>query len=246
MCDGPPTIIRGYDPAAMRPEPIQLKNPCLNARGAVDLGDMVVYPGDDGMVMVTPGSAGVATESVFAREEWEQYNPSTIIGAEYNGSYVGFYTKTSGVAAGFVFDPRSRESMWTPLDFGADAAWTDPKTGDLYIVRNEQILKWDAHETQRFSYDWRSRRNVSPAPFNPAYGRVVAEQYPVDFRLYANRNPNSPEELVQVIAKTVNDSQPFALPDGYAADAFELGVAGSAEVSSVAVASTVRELMRGR
>ena len=243
--NGPPTLIVGFDPASMRSAPIQLKSPCKNPRSMVDMGDYLLYAGDDGMVLVSVGERGDVTEDIFTREEWERINPSSIIGAEYNGSYVGFYTDLQGNSRGFVFNPKEKVSVWTPLNFGAEAAWTDPKTGDLYIVQSERILKWDADPSNRYQYAWRSKRHVVPAPFNPVYARVLASQYPIMFKLHANKSPNACDDMSEICVLNVQSRQPFTLPDGYMADAFEVELSGVAEVSEVSIASSVEEITSG-
>jgi len=244
--EGPPSLIVGYDPGSMRTIPVELKSPCMSARSMVDMGDYAAYAGDDGIVLVSSGERGTVTEQLFTREEWKAINASTVIGAEYNGSYVGFYTELGTERGlGFVFDPKSQVSMWTPLDFGADAAWTDPKTGDLYIVRNETIYKWDADDGARYPYRWRSRRFVAPRPCNPAFGRVLASEYPVLLKLFANPDPKQGDDMVQVMMKSVQSSAPFTLPGNYLANAFEIELSGVQHVNEVAIASSVREITGG-
>lgn len=242
---GKPTVIFGTEPSALRPVPTELTQPCMSLAGLVDMGDYIVYPGDDGLVMVSSGRLAMITGELFTREEWEKFNPSSFIAGENDGRYVCFYTGTDGVKAGFVFDPREPTATWTPLDFGADAAWTDPATGDLYIVMDEGIWKWDAHPTERFVYKWRSKRFLTAKPLCPAYARVVADAYPVDLRIWANKDPKHREDFKEVLSITVEDSEAFVLPDGYQADAFEFELTGIYDVKEVSIASSIAEIQQG-
>lgn len=246
MTAGKPTIVIGFDPTTMRPVPTELAQPCLSITGAVDMGDYVAYPGDDGLVLVSTARAGVITQALFTKEEWQALNPSSFVASEYDGRYVCFYTPASGIGAGFVLDPREPMASFTTLDFYASVAWTDPKSGDLYLVVDEQIVKWDAHPSLRFRKLWHSKRYATEHAMCPAFGKVIADAYPVDFSLFANSDAGNPNSIERVCSRTVENGKPFILPSGYLATAFELEVQGLPKVTEVAVASSIAEFEKGR
>lgn len=246
MCLGKPTLMIGTDPSAIRPVPTELKQPCMSVTGIVDMGDYIVYPGDDGLIMLSSARVGNVTTAIFTADEWKALNPSSFIAGEYDGRYVCFYTRADGTRAGFILDPKEPEASFTTLDFYASVCWTDEKTGDLYLVYDEKIAKWDSHVRERFRMRWKSRRNQTETPVSPAYGRIVASRYPVDFTLYSNLDPDTPDSMEAVHTQTVKNGQPFVLRDGYAGTQFEIEVAGGGEVKEVGVATSIPELVRSR
>jgi len=248
MCRGKPTIMVGTEPGSMRPIPTELKQPCMSVTGIVDMGDYIVYPGDDGLIMMSSARMGNVTTALFTKDEWAAFNPSSFIAGEYDGRYVCFFTRVDGTRGGFILDPKEAEATFTTLDFYASACWTDDRTGDLYVVYDEKIAKWDAHARDRFRKRWRSRRWSVEEPVCPAYGRVVAATYPVDFTLYSNPDPDHPDAFEAVCTKTVQSGQPFVLPSGYLGSSFELELQerGGGDVKEMAIASSVKELVRVR
>jgi hypothetical protein len=241
---GKPAIVIGFEPGSLRPIPSEISQPCASVRGVVDMGDYVTYPGDDGLVMVSSAQAGVITQAIFTKEEWQRLNPASFIAGEYDGRYVCFFIALNGTAGGFVLDPKEPTATFTTLDFHATVAWTDPKTGDLYLVIDEQIMKWDSNDAERFIKRYRSRRYPFATPWCPARARVVADAYPIDFRLFANPDPEHPNDVVEVHSVTVENGHPFVLPDGYVATQLEYEVKGLPLVTEVSIASSVKEIMR--
>jgi hypothetical protein len=240
---GKPAIVVGSEPGSQRLEYVEASQPCVSAKSIVDMGEFVVYAGDDGLVLVSIGSIRPITRELFKKEEWAELNPSTIIGAEYGGRYVGFYTKDDGSKAGFVFDPQEPSSSWVDLNFGTDVVWTDPKTGDLYVVVDETIARWNADFDENYAFRWRSRRYSMSTARNLAYAKVVAAAYPVRLTLYANIDPKDDEFMTAVHTAEVSDSEPFVLQGGdYLATSFEVEVSGHSIVKRVAIATSIEEL----
>lgn len=242
---GKPRLIVGYEPGSLRSIPVELTQPIMSRAGLVDMGRYVAYPGDDGMVMVSSSGAANVTEDLFTREEWERLNPASMIGGNYDGRYVGSYLDQQGVRRGFIFDPRDAKASWTFLDFGFEVTWTHPGTGDLYLVIGDNILKWDAHESDRFIFHWRSKRFVLLAPTCPAYARVIAEGYPIDLQLFASKDPTARDVMELVHTETVQNGKPFALRGGYLSDAFEFELVGVRAVKEVGIGSSIAELQGG-
>lgn len=241
---GRPALIVGSEPGSQRLEYVETSQPCLSATSIVDMGEYVVYAGDEGLVLVAAGAIRSVTRDLFKKEEWREYNPSTIVAAEYGGRYVGFYLKPDGTRAGFVFDPQEPTATWTDLSFGADVAWTDPQTGDLYLVVDETIVRFNDDPDERYSFRWRSRRYTLTGAENMAYAKVVASSYPVRMTLYAATDPNNDEVLRPVFSDEVQDGEPFAMDGDYLATAFEIEVAGQSEVKRVALGTSIGELNR--
>lgn len=244
MTRGKPSVVVGFTPSDFRLEAQEIAQPCVSVDGVVDMGDFVLYPGDDGLVLVSSAAVELVTRALFTKDEWQALVPESLIAGEYDSRYVAFFTRADGTRGGFIFDPREPTSSLTWLDFAADAAWTDPRTGDLFLVINESIVKWNNDAGDRYRYAWRSRRFVSYPPTCPAYAMVVAEDYPVDFSLSANTDAEKGDVVEEVHTETVYSAKPFTLPSGYLSDVFEIELRGDKTVKRVCVATSTDDLYR--
>jgi hypothetical protein len=244
MTLGKPSVVVGFEPENFRLEPQEIAQPCVSIDGVVDMGDFVIYPGDDGLVLVSSSNVQLVTRELFTKDEWQQINPDSLIASEYDSRYVAFFTRDDGTQGGFIFDPREPTSTLTWLDFYASAAWTNPATGDLYLVIGESIVNWHADPYDRYSYRWRSRRFVLNTPICPAYALVIAEDYPVDFTLLANTDPEKGDVVEEVHVETVAGAKAFTLPAGYLSDTFEIELRGDQTVKRVCIATSIEELSR--
>jgi len=239
---GTPYVATGVHPESMSLERIEVIQPCLSKRSMVDMGYTVLYAAPNGLAYVSSGQIIIATETHFTQTEWQELNPPSMMAARYDDRYVCFFTKVNGTKGGFVFDPKERDSALTFLDFGADEAWTDPRTGDLYIVLNGFIAQFDAGASAQ-DYRWRSKIFSMNRHINMGAGLIQATSYPVYFTLLANKDPDV-EDMVVTKNKTVQDAQPFRLPDGYLADQWQFEVSGNNEVTGVYIAPDMDELRR--
>lgn len=245
VTEGKPHFIHGSTPGSMEMVKLEAAQPCIAARGMVDMGYSAVYPGDDGLMSITTGAIGNVTRDHLTKEEWNELNPSSIIAAEHDGRYVAFYTKADGTQGGFILDPQEVNAKLTFLDFGASAVWTNPKTGDFYALIDEYICKWDAADDY-YEYRWRSKTFETP-PCNMKWLRVQSSDYPVTVDILANRDPANPEALDIVSSFDVSDARPQILPDGYTANLYEIELRGSGDgrVKQVDLATSLEDLVRG-
>lgn len=230
LTKGRPSVVFGIEPGSMRVAQAESAYPCLSADGAVGIGDAAVYPSTVGLVaMPARGSPVVITEQVMEKEEWAAYYPETIIATEHYGKYLAFYD--DGTPKSFLLDPKSRIASLVDLDISGVACCTDELNGQAIFVTPEQITKrFDPVSGDHMEFVWRSKSFATQRPWCPSYGRVVAELYPVTFRLYANKPQPGPEgagstteaDMQLIIEKTVTSSRPFTLPGNYRANAFQI------------------------
>jgi hypothetical protein len=235
LTKGRPSVIYGFEPESMRVVPGDMPFPCVSADGAVSIGDAAVYPSTIGLVAIPArGAPIVVTEKIMEKEEWALYNPSTIIAAEHYGKYLGFYTNGDEKKA-FLLDPTSKISALTDLDIEAVACCTDELNGQAIFMiddDDEEIRRFDPATGDPMPLVWRSKVFSYQRPWCPSYGRVVAELYPVNYKLYANKQQpgsvsgdgTSEANMVLVHEQTVTSSRPFALPGNYLANAFSIEI----------------------
>jgi hypothetical protein len=99
----------------------------------------------DGLVMATEnGGLKVVTEPLLTRDQWQDLVPSSIVGFNWEGHYIGFYD-TGSVQKGFIFDPRGGKDSFVDLGFHATAGFNELEEDELYLVVGgacEKIRFW--------------------------------------------------------------------------------------------------------
>ena len=233
LTQGKPYVITGIDPSQWAMEAIDTIQPCSSKRSAVDMGSGVMYACPDGLAMISTEGVNLISRGFITRDTWSAMDPTSIMGARYQDSYVGFYTGNGG--GGFIFDLQEQELTF--LNFQATAIWTDPATGDLYMVVGTNLQEWDADAVHPLTYTWQSKNFVTPRPLNFGRGKVRADAYPVTFELYGDGN------LVATV--TVQNGNAFPLPSGYMAQSWSMLLTGTATIEEVVIAETAADLKQG-
>jgi len=119
------------------------------------------------------------------------------------------------------------------LDFGVDALYLDDLQDALYVLDGINVQKWDAGAVKTVTF--KSKLHRLPKPTQGfACAEVVADAYPVTFKLYADG--------VLKHTQTVTSAEPFRLPGGYHAQTCQLEVSGSNAIQTAAVAHSMEEL----
>ena len=94
---GVPYLITGSDPSAMVAIKIESGEACLSKRSMVDMGELILYAGPNGLTAVEGATAAVLSQITLTPAQWQaDYYPSTITGFKWQGRYVGFYNTGSG------------------------------------------------------------------------------------------------------------------------------------------------------
>lgn len=242
--EGTPWVFTGTDPVEMTSERLEIIQPCMSKRGAIDIGYAGIYPSPEGLMLISVGRADVVTLNWFTADEWRLLNPSSFVATRYGQRYLCFYDATSvnwpdgswtdelPKKGGFIFDPK--EETFVFLDLWASEAWTDPKDDAVYIVQGNQIRRWDADRVE-LEYRWRSKPFHFGVQVPMARAKVEAKKYPIRFTAIADGEVKW--------TQTVHSSQSFTLPDGsHSSWAFE--IQGENEVEAVYMASSAGELRR--
>lgn len=234
---GNPYVLTGDHPSNMAMERLEVSYPGSSKRGIVDLGYAVAFPSPDGLVVIGMDVAKNATEGMLTQEQWQALNPESMIGVAWDGKYVGFYDAGGANKGGFIVDPKKDFLVMLPLH--ATGAWCNPKNGKLYLATgatgNQSIVQFDAGNGF-LPRTWESGVTVALAPTNLGAAQVLAEAYPVGFRLKVDG--------VEKFIQDVENQKPFRLPPGFVGRDFSatLTATGGAAITAVFLANTIGEL----
>lgn len=229
-----PYLFQGIDPAAMSSSKLPLAQACVSKRSIVETGNGVIYASPDGLVELGTTN-DIVTKGLFNRDQWQAYVPSSIDSYVYNGRIHCLYN-TGSVRGTLVFDFTGQGAVLTTNNVNTTTAVTagfyDASTDKLYFAQGGNIVRFDHGSAT--AYTWKSKVFRLSSPENLGFAQIVAESYPVTFKLYC--------EGALKLTKTVNNNNQFRLPSGFRAYDWEFQLEGTAEVAEVVIASSTTEM----
>lgn len=229
-----PALIQGSDPSSMAMTEIDSTLSCVAKRSVVDMGEYVIYASPDGLVMGTDRGLRLVTEELLTRDQWQALVPSTIVGFQWEGHYLGFYNDGSE-SKGFIFDPRGGKNSYVKLDFHATAGFNDLENDDLYLVIGGSVVKFASGSS--LTYTWRSKKFFTARPINPGVGKVDCDSYSPNptLKLYADGTLKH--------TQTVTNDGLFRFPSGYKAKDIEVEVSGSVAINELCIYESAEEVV---
>jgi len=224
VTESKPYFLVGSHPSSFSEQPIDAIQAGVSKRSVVDLGSVVVFATTEGLV----GPGGVYTAGHIDADEWKALKPETIHGYRWQDRYLGFYDSGSEQGA-FTFTP-SEGFIW--YSSYADYGYSDPKTGDVYLMGSGSLLQW-ATGTD-IAYQWKSKPFENSWGDRPGVAKIRARSYPVTFNYYADG----------VLRKSLSVASPasFRLPTAYHSNFWEVEVTGLNSVTSIQIARSKSEL----
>ena len=237
LTTGRPVLVSGSTPESMDQAPVEMSQGCIAPRSVVSMGAGVAWASNDGLCWLGSGGPKMLTAGLFTREQWLDLRPETIVGQMYEGLYFGSYQEAvGGPRKGFLIDPGGGGGVMF-LSEGFDAAYFDELQDQLYLLRANKILKWEAGGAGAPAV-FKSKVYRQPRPSTLAWAQVVADAYPVGFKLY--RDGGVLHHQAQVPS-----ANPFRLPPGRS-ESWQMEVstapAADAGVQIVIAASSTEEL----
>lgn len=230
LTTGRPLLVNGSSPDSLDQAPVEMPQGCVSARSVVSMGAGVAWASEDGLCWFGSGGPRVLTSGLVSRDDWRALVPSSIIGQMYEGLYFGSYDDGTG-RKGFMIDPANPTGVYF-LDTGYPALFFDELQDQLYVLSGANVGKWDAGTalTARVV----SKEFRAPSATNFGAAEVIADAYPVTFKLYADGALKH--------TQTVANRSPFRLPSGYKALDWKIELETTNPVQAVAVANAVEEL----
>jgi hypothetical protein len=236
LTDAFPYVLSGVDPAAMTFEKLSLPQACVSIESIVETGNAVYYASPDGIVAIGSDGVDVVTKTLMSRDQWQAYNPSSIVASLFEGRYIATFQRTNGQRGVLVMDFSGQGALLTEADINSASAITamhhDARTDTLYLAQGTNIVRFDAGSA--LTYRWRSKMFRFGSPINLCFGQVLADAYPVTMRVYADG------QLRQT--KTVSSAGVFRLLSGFRAANWQFELEGSARVTQALISTSVGEI----
>lgn len=224
LTNGRPYLVSGDAPELLTEDPIDFEQSCIAPRSVQSMAGGVVWASPDGLCYYGSGGPRILTAGLMTQSDWKAINPASIIGAQFEGLYLGSYLDGSTRKA-FVIDPGAPEGL-TFLASGFSAAYFDRLTDSLYLLNGTSVQKWHA-STSKMTATFKSKVFRSPRPVNMGWLEVVADAFPVTVTLTSSwRDAEGDEQSVSEV-RTIQSTQPVALMSGFQATDFQLDVATS-------------------
>ena len=231
LTTGRPLLVAGSSPESMDQQPLEFSQGCVAPRSVATMGAGVVWASDDGLCWYGSGGARILTTGIMLREDWQALKPSSIIGKMYEGLYFGSYDDGSG-RKGFFINPADPQGIYF-MDAGYAALHFDELSDQLYVLDGNAIEKWDAGSTF-MTARFKSKDFYTPKPQSFSSAQVVADAYPVVFRLYADG--------VLKLTHSVQNSNAFRLPSGFLAQHWAVELEATTPIQQAAIATSTTEL----
>lgn len=178
MTTGNPFIASGSSPRAMTLQKLPIYEPCIAKRSIVADEAGVMYASPNGVVRIAQGFAGVVTKSLFSRDDWQAYQPVTMVGAVRSGEYYYLFSSSInflGSRGGLILDRDDQASAFTVTTLHTEAVFTEPTSADLFIVEGGEIKSWEGDLNNFLPYEWKSKLFILPRPANMGAVQVEAE-----------------------------------------------------------------------
>lgn len=182
LTTGRPLLITGGSPDSYDQLPIE-GQALSSIDSVVSFGHGCAYACEDGLQYIGESGSSIITSGIFTRDQWQAMSPTTMVGGQYEGLYLCFYT-VDGQRKGFMLDPLNPTGIFE-LAAGYEATFFDDLQDTLYVLDGTDVRKWDAIESAQFmTVTWRSKEFVTSF-VNFAWLRATADGFPITVKIDA-------------------------------------------------------------
>lgn len=156
-----PYLLTGLHPSALSMSTVSSPFPCVSKRGIVSTDLGVMYPSNDGLILINPSGTKNMTAPLMDRDDWSAYQPASLHACFSEGKYFGFYSRgiVDGLedGNGFIFEV-GKEII--DIESYYYACHVEPEEDKLYLVTwdgtDNLIYQWEGEGTLK-SYNWKSK-----------------------------------------------------------------------------------------
>jgi len=230
LTKGYPYLFSGISPDSMAGQKLESNQSCTSTRSAVIVNGTLIYASPDGLIGLTSGGLTMLTNQVITREQWQEYDPSTIEAYHQEGRYLAFYGANLDKA--FIFDPSNGD--FRHFTATAICGFNSLVDDALYTCQGANLSKWDS-STSLMSYEWRSKEfSANDLSFACAMVKGVDTQL-AGLYIYADN------EVVLHLEPGQIPKSAFRLPPTRG-NSWSFEVYGQGVIHSVSIATTMREV----
>lgn len=199
MTKGYPVIVTGITPESMSPERLPDLEPCVAKRSIASDNTGVFYVSPNGVCVIGNGVSGLTTGAIMLRDEFQKFNPSSMISGVYAGKYFAFFSQaTEAIEQGcMILDRTLPASPLSISSIHARACVVDIETANFYIVSHDRVEQWEGDPYNNLPYEWISKRFIFTYPTN-----LAALEVDADFN-----NIQNAEDLQKRIEETIAANQ---------------------------------------
>lgn len=206
--EGTPYTLAGVDPATMGGGMAKVEQmwPCTSKRSIASLGFGIAFAAPQGLALIGPQGAEIVTRDLATQREWAALRPETFVAAVMDGRYHFSYSPEDGRSYVLTIDKTEPASMYD-ANYAVDELWTDPLSGQMYMLREGQLEAWEGDVGQRDLFDWWSKEFVLPRPVNLGAAKIDA-----DFTMTEAESVAAGQAGYQVVAANqdlIDDGQTF-------------------------------------
>ncbi len=221
-------VITGDHPENYTCSKIAFPQSCSAKRSIVTYGNMVLYASPDGVCGLFGSQGKLMTEYLYKKTQWAALTPSGIIAGIYDNRYFCFHS--TGCV---IFRFGEGADTVTTSDEVIAGLHVDLETDSLYIILNGYIQSWNAGATNK-TLVWRSKEFAVNRRTDWSSGRVVADSYPLTFRIYTENT------LAATITVTSQDS--FRIPILVPKRVCSIEVEGAMGIDYIGLATSMKLL----
>lgn len=176
---GNPYLFTGNHPSSMSQRMIEETWPCVAKRGTAGISGGMLYPTHQGLAVIGPGVTQIVTKDLYKPENdiggWPKLTPSSLIATYHNSRYYAAYTDAdTGDQKIFILD-KGEAAQVVQANVAITALYSDPLSGNLYIVQDGEIRQWDGDAGSKLLFDWFSKEFLFQPPVNMAAAKVDAD-----------------------------------------------------------------------
>jgi hypothetical protein len=171
-----PYVGSGVYPDSFTFTKIARLEPCASKRSMAGDEFGAIYASRNGLVSLGLDGDNMATAAVITRLEFNNFAPTSVLGAVFESRYYGFYS-TGTYQGGFIFG-RAEDVGIITTETGATAVTIEPMTGQMYFVNyiDNLLYSFDPTGGIPMTYTWRSKRFNVPMPLNFGYMQLHSKE----------------------------------------------------------------------
>ena len=253
----------GITPANVTLSKISTRDACLSRGSIVSTPDGVFYATSRGIALAAAGQVANVTEKLFSKDNWLDYfNVPQLRAARLGSSYYTFgsvstgvfqedafqrtafeLTNYTGAYTGGTIDPTDGRVAFMPLS-STEATmnlYNDPWTNEVLVLREGKVYWVDvAGDAPRQEYTWRSKQFQPPNRKNLEAMKVYFDNPEGltdlgTIKIYADDRLAATKTLLK-------SGQHIRLPSGFKADFWQIEITTRVSISSVQMATSMKEL----